>query len=282
MSRTISRWLAAACLLSAATATAQDEPGDPDEVVLPQVAVPAPPEFDVAHWIYGGRSVEETKKGFESALDQGIGRFDRKYGLTPAQRKKLQLAGRHDIRRFFDRVDGLSAEVRRANGNWHAAAGTPIDDLRRTVRSPHSNLFGDGSMLAKTMRKNVTAEQVAGHEKSEYRKKVEWMAEVLHGRLVLGDDQRRRLVELVVEETPPLKHHGNHDYDAIMFQMSRLPREKLRAFLDDNQYRALGLRFEQARRLEGVLVSEGYLARSKPAAGSPVEGPLSQHEESRR
>lgn len=277
MSRTIGRLLTAgACLLLAATATAQDNPGDPDEAALPEIAVPGP-EFDVAQRIFGGKSVEEARKGFESALEKDIRRIDQKYGLTPTQRKKLELAGRHDIRRFFGRVEDIRAEYQRTRGDWNRVGGR-ISQLQQVANQPHAELLGDDSMLAKTLRKTLTPEQLARHEKAVYRAKVEWMAGLLHSRLVLGSEQRRKLVDLVVEETPPLRRYGSFDYDAIMFQMSRLPPERLRTILDEGQCRGLTLRFDQARRMESVLVSEGYLSPT----GSAAVGPVSHQKEARR
>ena len=90
------------------------------------------------------------------------------------------------------------------------------------------------------------------------------------------DDLRAYVVEnlghpggvLIVDETPPLRRYGDFDYDAIMFQLSRLSREKLRGALDEAQCRELTLRFDQARRMESILVSEGYLRREKAPAPS--------------
>jgi len=123
---------------------------------------------------------------------------------------------------------------------------------------------------------------VTRHEKAAYRARVEWAIGILHSRLVLNPEQRRRLVTLVVDETPPLKRYGSFDYDAIMLQMSRLPRERLRTALDEAQCRDLALRFEQARRMESILVSEGYLSRSAAPAGTTGGEPGSHHEEVRR
>ncbi len=119
-------------------------------------------------------------------------------------------------------------------------------------------------MFGKMVRKVPTAEQVARHARLEYRNRVYWAACLLSNRLGLSEDQRKTLVDLVVEQTPPLGRYGDSDYDAILFQMSRLPREKLRAFLDESQCRGLAIRFEQARRMEPVLVSEGYVSREEP------------------
>jgi hypothetical protein len=125
-------------------------------------------------------------------------------------------------------------------------------------------------MLAKTLKKSLTAEQVAWSDKTVYRERVEWLAGLLNKRLKLSADQHRRVINLLVEGTPPLKRYGSFDYDAIMFQMSRVPKEKLleAVHLDEAQYRELVLRFDQARRMESLLVSEGYISGVKPPAAS--------------
>jgi hypothetical protein len=67
--------------------------------------------------------------------------------------------------------------------------------------------------------------------------------------------------------------YGSFDYDAIMFQISRLPHEKLVSSLDETRCRALDLRFAQARRMEGILVSEGYIRPVGPPAGAAAKPP---------
>lgn len=282
MPRTTGCLLAAfAWLVLAPIATAQ-EPDDPDEP-MPAGGLPAidVPEFDIDQWIFGGQGAEAIRKRFEAALTQDIKRFDQKYGLTPAQKKKLELAGRLDIKRYFDRVEDAKAEYRRVKGDWNKM-GNRIFELQRVQNQIFTELFGDDSMIVKTLKKNLTAEQVAQSDRTIYRARVEWMAGLLHSRLVLGADQRRGLVDLVVEGTPPLKRYGDFDYDAIMFQMSRLPRERLRAVLSETQCRELTLRFDQARRMESILVSEGYLSRESPPAGGAAGSLKSHPEEARR
>ncbi len=285
------------CLLAACTwlaSAAIDRPAPAQVPVEPEAVVPAggPGGVDVApegaelgdnleQWIFGRHGAAEVRRKLEAALTKDINRFDQKYALTPAQRKKLELAGRHDMKRFFDRVEDAKDEYRRSNGDWNQV-GNRIFELQGITNRPHSELFGDESMLAKTLKKTLTPEQVTRHEKGAYRARVEWAIGILQSRLVLNPEQRRRLVTLVVDETPPLKRYGNFDYDAIMLQMSRLPREKLRAALDEAQYRNLTLRFEQARRMESILVSEGYLSPARPPAGRAAGEPLSHHEEVRR
>jgi hypothetical protein len=274
MSRTTGCLLAACAWLGitaiARPASAQDllEPEIPAAAELPGAVdvVPDPDDQagNIEGWIFGQDPIGARKK-LEQALTQDIQRFDRKYALTPAQRKKLELAGRQDLKRFYDRVEDAKAEFRRVNGDWNQV-GNRIFPLQRQQSQPHSEIFGDESMLAKTLRKTLTPEQVARYEKTIYRARVEWMAGLLDKRLNLDARQHERLVTLVVDETPPLKRYGNFDYDAIMLQMARLPQDKLRAALDETRCRELALRFEQARRMESILVSEGYIGAASPVA----------------
>jgi hypothetical protein len=266
MSRTTG-CLIAACAWLAIASTARAQAPDEVEDDTPPVELVAEADelADIEQWIFAGQGAPGARKKIEEALARDLARFDQKYALTPTQKKKLALAGRHDIKRYFDRVEAAKAEYRRVKGDWNRI-GNQVAALQQAQNQPHSELFGDDSMLAKTLRKTLTAEQVAQQEKNVYRSRVEWMAGFLDKRLNLNWEQHRRLVALVTEETPPLKRYGSFDYDAIMFQMSRLPREKLRSALDEAQCRELALRFDQARRMENILVSEGYLAVGRPAA----------------
>src|SRR5262249_31263435 len=190
MSRTPGCLLAACAGLAIAAIPRPAPAQEPDG---PEGVAPAqrPDEIDAApdaatlernfeQWIFGGRGAPQTRKRLESALTRDIHRFDQKYGLTPAQKKKLELAGRHDVKRFFDRVEDARSEYRRTKGegDWDPVAAG-VFELQGVQNLPHAELFGDDSMLAKTLRKTLTPEQVGRHEKTVYRARVEWMAGLL-------------------------------------------------------------------------------------------------------
>jgi hypothetical protein len=263
-------WLAIVATASSATAQELDEPEDPlraatNDVVHVETADGADLDRTVEQWIFGGNNADAIRKRIEAALAQNIKRFDQKYGLTAAQKKKLELAGRYDMKRFFDGVEETKAEYRRVKGDWNQV-GNRIFELQRVHNQVFTELFGDESMLAKTLKKTLTVEQIAHNCKMIYMARAEWMAGLLDRRLALNADQHRRLVNLIIEETPPLRRYGSFDYDAIMFQLSRLPRARLLTALEEAQCRELTLRFDQARRMESILVSEGYLPRVIPPA----------------
>ncbi|MGE5191319.1 MAG: hypothetical protein ACM3U2_02385, partial [Deltaproteobacteria bacterium] len=91
------------------------------------------------------------------------------YGLTAAQKQKLQLAGRGDIKRMFDRIEDsrrrLQAQVvQDIEGVQRLCVQMSQESsaLRAGIRK---GPFGEGSLFAKTLKSALTAEQIAGYEK---------------------------------------------------------------------------------------------------------------------
>ena len=114
-------------------------------------------------------------------------------------------------------------------------------------------------MLAKTLKRILTPDQVAAHAKDVYRSRVDLMVALLARAIGLNEDQHRRLVTAIVEGTPPLMRYGSFNYDAVMLQASRLPRDQIKPILDAEQLGKILVRFEQARRMENILIAEGYV-----------------------
>ena len=80
-----------------------------------------------------------------------------------------------------------------------------------------------------------------------------------------GRSQRLRLFAVLLAETRPARRSGPSDYYAIMFQVSRIPVEKLRPIFDETEWRLLRLEFDAARRQEPMLRESGLLPEDRPA-----------------
>jgi hypothetical protein len=91
------------------------------------------------------------------------------YGLTAGQKQKLTLAGRGDIKRQFDRIDELKQKVRSMSVD--AANFQKLVDLQNSLLQDASawraklkaGQFREETLFAKTLRKILTAEQIARH-----------------------------------------------------------------------------------------------------------------------
>jgi hypothetical protein len=206
---------------------------------------------------------ETVRDRLESRLIRVLDQVDQMYDLTPEQQKKLELAGRGDIKRFLDRVSELKTRLDQTEGDRIEVrlAAHDIASLRSEFQR---NDFDDDTLFSKTLKRMLTPEQRARYEDRDrvaaYRTRVNWVLMPLRRELGLSRTQHLRLLELIAKETRPLRKYGELDEDAILLQASRLPATRLRPIFDEAQWRRLGKRFERARWMEGLLVEEGYLA----------------------
>jgi hypothetical protein len=112
-------------------------------------------------WLFAdGRSEGERRKYLEEILRSKVEVAAVLHDLTAAQRAKLRLAGRGDIKRFFDRVD----DRRSAFESERRTFKTGYPALQRLVELSQlyeEGPFGDGSLYLKTLQK-IDADRKAG------------------------------------------------------------------------------------------------------------------------
>ena len=245
------------------SARAQDgADGDEEEPARARAVFMTDEQFD--QWVFGPiRGAEKAAAQFKAQLSDKIRELDRMYDLTPEQKKKLQVAGNRDIQRFFDTIREKKEILDRAvdNNVQLRAIVRDLQMLRREVlrRGVTTEFpFGEGSLLAKTLKKTLVAEQSSRHNKAFYRSRVEWVVTSSRMWLGLSQEEYRRFVALIVEETPPLKRYGDHDAQAVMFQASKLPEPKLKLIFDDAGLRELRKKFREVRPYERILLAQGY------------------------
>jgi hypothetical protein len=115
--------------------------------------------FDL--WLFEGAGDEAARgRHLERLLQARVDAATREHRLTRAQRAKLRLAGRGDIKRFFDQVEDRRREfetARRVYRNGLAA----LRSLEPLTQVFHDGPFGDGSLFAKTLQR-INDEQGAG------------------------------------------------------------------------------------------------------------------------
>jgi hypothetical protein len=215
----------------------------------------------------GGAGMARNK--LDSALALRIDDVGRICGLTEAQRKKLQLAGHGDIKRFFDRVEETKRKFQAVQNNQFHNIWQEIQPLQTEL---NSGLFGDDSFFAKTVKRTLNEEQAANFENVvrqrrlvRYQATVAWCVTQLDRSVGLSDEQRRRLVDLLVKESRPPRRFGQNDYWFMMFQASKLPESKLKPIFDEVQWRILQHQLMQGRAQEHWLKMSGVIDDDKPA-----------------
>jgi hypothetical protein len=223
-----------------------------------------------------------TRERLERRLAWEIKRLDQSYGLTAEQKKKLEIAGRGDIKRLFERIRAREETLRRAREN--STRSDDLAELALAIRQTPGlttdipqKLFVEGSIFSKTLKKTFRSEQREKYEKAQrdfYRSRVEWAVASGVEVLRLSDDQSRRLVARIVEETRPLGRYGPYDFQAVMIQASRLPENTLKPIFDDRQWRRLLAGFEEVKRFEDAIVAGGYLPEEADRPAGNAAGGL--------
>jgi hypothetical protein len=110
----------------------------------------------------GEPSIDEVKKHFESRLKSKVDQIARGCRLNPPQKDKLLLAGRGDIVHLLDRIQDEQKQFEIVTGDDDGqignvdvhAVGDPVTEL--TIAGP----FEDGSLFAKTMKRELSMEQL--------------------------------------------------------------------------------------------------------------------------
>ena len=231
-------------------------------------------EANFDQWIFqGSGNAANGRSRINSHLKLKLDELDRVCVLTEAQKQKLTLAARGDMKRFFDQVE----EVRRkflAVKNDPNGFNQVWQEISPLQQKQAAGLFGESSIFAKTVRKTLTDEQQARYRtvlderrRFRYRATIEVSLASLANTVALRHDQHEALLKLMVEETQPPNLFGQYDNHVVMYEMSKLPAPKLKGLLDERQWKLLQQQFNQARGMEAHLVQSGIIDQPKGGTG---------------
>jgi hypothetical protein len=141
-----------------------------------------------------------------------------------------------------------------------------------------AGLFHEDSLLVKSLRNTLTAEQFARyaamareHRATRHRASVLTAAVRLEQAIVLRDAQRRELVALLTNETKPTLRSSPYDADVVLLQLDRLPREKLKRLFDKKQWERVNEQLDRCHHLEPMLKRAGLLPAEGDGADSTAK-----------
>lgn len=207
------------------------------------------------------------RKHLETCLTGRLDALDSTCHITAAQRKKLQVAGRGDIKRLMDRIDPIfngSAKLNRDEAD-HLLGETR--DLDRVLKVP----FNAGSLFSKAMINTLTHEQFAENARALREKNSAWYVNAVTDavrRLAkiadLSEAQAEKLSKLILTETSPPQKFGSADYSFVMFRTSKLSETKLRQILDERQWSALKSQLASWADAESTLKKQGFVFDDGP------------------
>jgi hypothetical protein len=231
------------------------------------------------------RNAAGARGRLDSQLSLQLEEIDRVCKLTEAQKVKLQLAARGDIKRFFDRYETLKRNFKPLDQSQpefqeeYQKLWQEITPLQSTLRS---GLFRENSLLHKSLRDSLTEQQNTSYVAVErerrlfqHRANVALAVSTLEDIVPLRDAQRQKLIELLVNETKPPQRSGPYDYYYLMWQFSRLPDEKTKSLFDSVQRKSLVRCFDRIRSLEPALKQTGQWPADDKEADQADAQPVS-------
>ncbi len=208
--------------------------------------------FDQQVFNRGGGSLHNAagaRKELDRSLLLTIQDIDRVCKLTEAQKKKLQLAGRGDIKRFFDQYEVVKQKFQRLQprlqgDNWQEAWQELWQEINPLQMNLQSGLFHEDSLLRKSLRHTLTTDQLPRYQaqaeerrRFHHRASIELTVNSFEEAMPLRDAQRQELIALLLKEVkPPRKSNRNESY-VIMVRMSLLPDDKLKPVFDRAQWK---------------------------------------------
>jgi hypothetical protein len=225
-------------------------------------------QFD--QWVFGGpRNSRAGRNKLDSLLALQVDEVSRMCTLSEAQKKKLLLAGRGDIKRFFDQVEEKRKKFAQVKQDRNKI-GEIYQELVPLQVALKSGLFGDGSIYAKTIRRVLSEEDDARYQKViqdknrfRYKAKVELVVAQLDQTVGFRDEQRRKLVELILSETQPPTRFGQYDYYLVMYQAGQIAEAKLKPLFEHRQWALLNRQLNHRRGMEQFLRTQGLLPAVK-------------------
>jgi hypothetical protein len=214
--------------------------------------------------VFGNQQPTAVRDRLKRILTLKIAYVDRLCGISQAQREILELAGKGDIKRWFDVIeDHRQGAVRQYDQEEYVKVMQQLQTLQRGVGD---DAFGDGSLFSKVLRTTLDRDQAARYaaaeqdkQRSRYLTRIEQYVALLDNTLGLSAEQRRKLVSLLLGHTRPPKQYGPYDLMVVQHQMLRLSEAQLRPIFDEAQWRGLSRRVEESKAIEPILTRGDFL-----------------------
>jgi hypothetical protein len=277
--------VAALFVVVPAAAARTDDDDDKNEVKAPARVQPGVREAEFESRVFQNynHGLPSGRKRLEIALAICIDDINRTCKLSETQKKKIELAGRGDINQFYvlyDKVRSKYLEARDDNQKMNAL-WNEISPLQLMVQR---GIFDEDSLLFRSLHSALTHEQwadfdaVARERRSfRHRTQIEQVVAALELNAPLGNAQRREVIAALQKLIRPPRKSA---YAVVMYQISRLPDDKLKPLFDDVQWKAVRGQLNQYVRLKDWLKQSGQLSEeddddetnnSKPAAGKDAK-----------
>jgi len=191
---------------------------------------------------------------------------DQTCSLSDAQKQKLQLAGQGDVERFFRKYKEFKTQFQ-ASRNNQQKVNQVFQDIRPLQAKLKTGLFDRESLLQKCLVNTINRKQFLQYlkvdkerQRFQHEARIGVIISLLDQAAPVTAEQRKKLSELLRQETKPLGKSGQYDYYAMMHQAAKIDEGKFQQILDDIQWQVFNQQLGQGRGMEQWLKQNGFLS----------------------
>ncbi len=219
-------------------------------------------------WMFGVNGVgsaDSARRALDSQIALWMSAIDSLCQLSDAQKFKLQLAAKGDVKHFMDEVNVVRARfmlVRRDQNKINEI----YQDIQPLALRFQRGIFGDEALLQKVLANTLDDEQLEKWLESErrrrefrYRARVDHLVLALGESLALSSKQMEDVSELILQRTKPAEQAGQYESYIMMYRLQQMPQEELKPLFDEAQWKALQQQMQQAKSIEPFLREQGLL-----------------------
>ncbi len=265
------RMLLIALGIAAGMLRAESGWGAPDDTERPanaaaqqQVVAIDPSNFD--QWVFQGTgNAVSARAQIDARFRLQLELLARSYELSDAQKAKLRLAASGDTQRFFDEVEVVREKFLQSQKDQNEL-GRIWQEIQPLQTKMAGGLFGEDSLYARILPRTLEGDQVARHQATleerrqfRYRAAVEAAIALLDDAVSFEDQQRTALIQMLIDKTKPPANFGQFDYYFVMYRLSTLPAQDVKALVNERQWRALKPQLDQGRSMRATLVQNGAI-----------------------
>jgi hypothetical protein len=223
-------------------------------------------QFD--SWIFQGTlNRDQAKTTLESRIDLEITRISQTVSLTEEQKERLKLAGRGDIKRFYDRVEKARQKFLSMGEQWEQNRINEAYQLAVPLQQELRNgLFGETSLLQKVVVSTVDEEQAeAMRQEAERQMRLRKESAVkvfvanLGRQVPLTSAQRTKLTDLLLEKMKSIGREDAYIYYLVSYRLSEVPRDSYSTMFDEMQLKAIDQATRQGKGMKAMLKQQGLL-----------------------
>jgi hypothetical protein len=227
------------------------------------------------------RTVDGAHARLESVLASQIEELDRVLQLSPAQKKKLELAGRGDIKRCFDRFESLKDKLQAPDRRNTQEC---LEEFSAFASSLNGGLFLERSLLHKSLPTTLTSAQferydmiVRENQHGRQSAAIKSLIAELAADSPFSDAKQEQFTTILTNEIKTARIVGPLDAFYFELQLCRIPEEKLKPLVDDLQWEHLndirlhGVGFAQILRKAGYFPDDDERAERVQMPFAPLK-----------